>query len=143
MTLWISTSSRDSPHTELLLHRLLCQPCTNNTEIAGIILVGREHCPHKKAIFHEKIFNFAQKCFDFLSSKLSRQQPSCRLGKIFQLCSIVAKSQINQSLPRGKLKATFILFGFRVCSSPSFTSVQQGTVSSSAFCLTRSCTSPL
>lgn len=86
---------------------------TSNTEIAGIILVRKEHRPHKKAIFHEKIFNFAQKCFDFLSSKLSRQQPSCWLGKLFQLCLRVAKSQIDQSLPRGKLKATFILFGFQ------------------------------
>lgn len=118
MTLWTSTFLRDSPHTELFRYRLLCQPCTNNTEIAGIILVGKEHRSHKKAIFHEKIFNFAQKHFDFLSSKLSRQQPSCRLGKLFQLCFIVAESQIDQSLPRGKLRATFILFDFQFAHVP-------------------------
>lgn len=41
MTLWTYTSSRDSPHTEFLLHSLLCQPCTNNTEMDGIISVGK------------------------------------------------------------------------------------------------------
>lgn len=108
MTLWTYTSSRDSPHKEFLFHSLLCQPCTNTQRWVELfqwennIVLTRK----KRAILHEKIFNFVQKRFDFLSSKLSRQQPSCWLGKLFQLCFMVAKNQINKSLPREKLKAT-------------------------------------
>lgn len=108
MTLWTYTSSRDSPHKKFLFHSLLCQPCTNTQRWVELfqwknnIVLTRK----KRAILHEKIFNFVQKRFDFLSSKLSRQQPSCWLGKLFQLCFMVAKNQINRSLPRGKLKAT-------------------------------------
>lgn len=47
MTLWTYTSSRDSPHTEFLLHSLLCQPCTNNTEMDRIISVEKYHCLQK------------------------------------------------------------------------------------------------
>lgn len=41
MTLWTYTSSRDSPHTEFLLHTLIHQPHISNTEMAGTILVGK------------------------------------------------------------------------------------------------------
>lgn len=117
----------------------LCQPCTNNTKIAGIILVGKQICYHKKAIFYKKIFNFAQNPFDFLSSKLSRQQPSCWLGKLFQLCFIVAKSQIHQKPANREAKGHVQPLWLSACLSPLVMSVQQERGSSSALCLPGSC----
>lgn len=122
---WIQRHLWEIHSTESCCFSWLCQRYTNNTKAAGIILVGKQCCSHKKAIFHEKIFNFAQNHFDFLSSKWSRHQPSCWLGKLFQLCFVVAKSQMDKGLLKGKLKAKYRLSA--VLWAPLLRSVQQST----------------
>lgn len=60
----------------------------------------------KSSILLKKVLIFCQ-------ANWADSSPAAELGKLFQLCFMVAEGQITQSLPRGKIKAMFYLFALQ------------------------------
>lgn len=121
---------------ELLLHSLFCQPCTSNTEIAGIILVS----PHKKkGNFPWENFQFCSKLFWFSVTQIEQTAAQLLTWKAFSAVFHSGKKSNRPKPAKGEARGHIHPLWFSVCSSPSFTSVQQGRVRSSALCLAGSC----
>lgn len=116
MTLWTSIPLRDSSHTKLLLHGLSALYQVRRT--SWNYFSGKITLSSQKGNFPWENFQFCSKMFCFSVKQMEQIAAQLLTWKLFQLCFVVAKSQINQSLPRGKLTATSILFGFQSARLP-------------------------